>query len=117
MCRVHFFCMLVVALSCGAAAETLTRERIETNWLRQDEVRGIPVAGGPVTAEEDAAGGCDGVREGSFGFHTAREDQPWWQVDLKRSWPLDQVLIYNRCDEHSERAARLVVLVSDDAKK
>jgi mono/diheme cytochrome c family protein len=117
MCRVHFFCVLAAALSCGAAAETLTRERIETDWLRQDEVRGIPVPGGPVTVEEDAAGGCDGVREGSFGFHTAREDQPWWQVDLKRSWPLDQVLVYNRCDEHSERAARLIVLVSDDAKK
>jgi len=93
MRRVHFCCVLAAVLSCEGTAETLTRERIEADWLRQDEVRGIRSPGGPVTVEEDAAGGCDGVREGSFGFHTAREDQPWWQVDLKRATALDQVLI------------------------
>ncbi len=109
--------VFMAAFSCAAAGETLTRERIEADWLRQDEVRGVPSPGGPVAAEEDAAGACDGVRDGTFGFHTAREDRPWWQVDLKRVWSLDQVLVYNRCDEHAGRAVRLAVLVSDDAKQ
>lgn len=119
---------LCIGLLCGTACsalrleaaspETLTRERIEADWLRQDTVRGVPLPpdSKPVTPEEDAAGACDGVRNAAFGFHTAQEDQPWWQVDLQRSATLDQILIYNRCDAHMERTARLHVLVSDDAK-
>ncbi|MHB8902706.1 MAG: HzsA-related protein, partial [Thermoguttaceae bacterium] len=101
-----------------ASAATLTPERIEADWLRQDEVRGLPVPEGvlPVTAAEDAAGACDGVRTGSYGFHTGLEDRPWWQVDLGRSARLDQILIYNRCDGSCRRAARLKVLLSLDGQ-
>ena len=100
-----------------AAAPATTHAAIEADWLRQDDVRELPaVARGPVAPGEDAVGGCDGVRTGSYGFHTARQDQPWWQVDLGRLWPLDQVLIYNRSDSAAERAAHLRVLLSDDGR-
>ena len=50
------------------AAVPPTREQIEADWLRQDAVRSTPAA---VTPEEDAAGACDGVKDGKWGFHTA----------------------------------------------
>ena len=71
----------------------------------------------PCTTREDAAGGCDGVRNGFWGFCTSREANPWWQVDLGRSLRLDRIVIYNRCDGRVEgRAARLQVLLSGDGR-
>ncbi len=93
----------------------ITRGQIEADWLRQDEVRSLPAGDvGKVTPREDAAGGCDGVRDGSFGFHTSREQDPWWQVDLGREVSIGEVLIYNRGDACSHRARRLRVLLSGD---
>ena len=95
----------------------ITVEQIEADWLRQDEVRGLVVpASGPVTPEQDAAGACDGAKDGFYGFHTAREDKPWWQIDLGRAWPLDEMFVFNRCDGSGERAASLIVLLSLDGK-
>ncbi len=97
----------------------LTLEQIEADWLHQDELRGRPAArsGGAVRPEEDAAGACDGVKTGQWGFHTENEDHPWWQIDLGKPTSLDRVLLYNRCDGgFASRAARLVILLSDDAK-
>ena len=71
----------------------------------------------PCTPQQDAAGGCDGVRNGFWGFCTSREANPWWQVDLGERLPLDRVVIYNRCDSKMEvRAARLKILLSDDGR-
>ena len=89
-----------------------TREQIEADWLRQDAVRSF----GPVTPEEDAAGACDGVKNGRWGFHTALEQDPWWQIDLGETRPLDRVVIYNRCDHTAGRAARLAVLLSEGGR-
>jgi hypothetical protein len=94
------------------AAAPPTRQQIEADWLCQDAVRGLMAA----TPEEDAPGGCDGVKNGKWGFHTALEDNPWWQVDLGAAVPLDRLVIYNRCDHCAGRAARLAVLASQDGK-
>ncbi|MBC8870681.1 MAG: discoidin domain-containing protein [Planctomycetes bacterium] len=70
------------------------------------------------TTEQDAAGGCDGIKTGTWGFCTEREVNPWWQVDLGNSIPLDRVVIYNRCDGNVEdRAARLRLILSDDGRR
>ncbi|MBE3098776.1 MAG: SUMF1/EgtB/PvdO family nonheme iron enzyme [Planctomycetes bacterium] len=61
-----------------------------------------------------SAGGVDGVKNGNFGFHTGREDKPWWQVDLEKVQALDRVVVWNRCNTASERAASLRVLLSSD---
>lgn len=63
----------------------------------------------------DAQGGVDGVKNGSFGFHTKRENHPWWQVDLGAISAIEEVRIFNRTDHNPERASTLMVRVSDNA--
>ena len=100
----------------GRGGATITREQIEADWLRQSQVRknGPVTSGGKVTRRQDAAGGCDGIKNGKWGFHTENEEKPWWQVDLGKSIPLGRIIIYNRCDI-AERNSRIMVLVSNDA--
>jgi hypothetical protein len=98
----------------SAAWAAVTTEQIEADWLRQDELRWA----GPVppkttiSPEEDAPGGCDGIKDGRFGFHTGEEDQPWWQVDLGKVVSLGRIVVFNRCG-YAERACDLQVLVSE----
>jgi hypothetical protein len=130
---------LTVAVLLGGqavSAEELawSPEQIEADWLRQDEVRNLPglvrgdqsdiawllslrsarAAALQIKPAEDAAGGCDGVKDGRFGFHTQDENQPWWQVDLGEPSRVERIVLYNRCDEMAPRNARIIVLVSDD---
>jgi hypothetical protein len=99
---------------------------LEADWLRQHQVRSLPASprdrsktvAAPVTTRQDAAGACDGVKNGRYGFHTSNDPRPWWQVDLGESMPLDRVVIFNRCDGQVEdRAGRLQVLVSGDGQQ
>ena len=116
-CGSPLFVVSLVLLGFGIArsedaAPPPTREQIEADWLRQDAVRDVA----PVTPEEDAVGACDGVKNGKWGFHTALENDPWWQIDLGEQLALDRIVIYNRCDGTAGRAARLAVLLSDDGR-
>ncbi len=91
--------------------------QLEADWLRQAAKPPVALGQkGACSAEVDAAGACDGLKNGKWGFHTDREVQPWWQVDLKASTPIDRVLVFNRCDSGVGAARRIMVLVSDDAK-
>lgn len=93
--------------------------QVEADWLRQEEVRpAAPVAAGATTVSRaaDAAGACDGLKTGAWGFHTEHENQPWWQVDLGRARLLDRIVLFNRCDGCASRTARILVLVSDDGR-
>ncbi|MCX6905207.1 MAG: discoidin domain-containing protein [Verrucomicrobia bacterium] len=89
--------------------------RIERSWLLEEQLLADTRASAPVTTQEDAAGACDGVKTGQWGFHTGLAKEPWWQVDLGELQPLTRVVIWNRCDA-PERATKLVLLVSPDAK-
>ena len=93
---------------------------VEADWLRQAGAAAKP-AGGPAraaTTREDAAGACDGVKDGKYGFHTGQEANPWWQVDLGARSPLSRVVVYNRLDYAPglHNADALVLLTSDDGK-
>ncbi len=123
--RVAFWgCLVVGVLAGGAAADedarpTISPEQIEADWLRQDVVRELPPAEPyrrkPPATRDDATGAVDGVKDGTYGFHTDRDDGPWWQVDLGEPVPLGRIAVYNRCDGNVEaRAARLQVLLSAD---
>ncbi|MHB0956585.1 MAG: HzsA-related protein [Pirellulaceae bacterium] len=90
--------------------------QIEADWLRQAVVRSLPSVGLQITPPQDAAGGCDGVLDGHFGFHTSAQENPWWQVDLGQVLPLDRITIFNRGDGVAERAAHLKILVSDNGQ-
>jgi len=101
---------------------------IEADWVDSDQrfadenlpgVAPVAVASGKinaygVTTAQDASGGCDGVKNGRWGFHTASgESEPWWQVDLGGDVRLDRVVIFNRCDGGSAaRTKSIRVLVS-----
>ena len=93
-------------------AETM-RDLVEADWLDQDRqwarekaLEERPTAANSpkinaygVTTAQDAAGGCDGIKNGRWGFHTASKEQdPWWQVDLQDEYKLDRVVIFNRTD-------------------
>ena len=117
---------VLAAATAAAPAErddrpAIDREQIEADWLRQDVVRRLPPAEPyrrqPMTTRRDAAGAVDGVKDGTYGFHTDRDAGPWWQVDLGRVVALERIVVYNRCDGNVEgRAARLQVLLSHDGE-
>jgi len=104
------------------------REQIEADWLQRDrrfllagerkEPSKAESPGGSATAR-DAAGGCDGVKTGRWGFHTIREEQdPWWQVDLGKPCLLDRIVVYNRTENNlAARTRNLRVLVSSEPGK
>ena len=95
------------------------RQQIETDWLLQERSQARAQA---VTPEEDAVGGCDGVRDshnvGYYGFHTDRQLNAWWQVDLGRAMPLAEVAIYNAtAPTDARRAHGIAVLLSTDGNR
>ena len=94
----------------------VTRAQLEGDWLVQARLRYGKLAGAQVTPVEDAAGACDGVINGQWGFHTEMEDDPWWQVDLGHDVALGQLRIYNRCDGFEGRASQIQVLLSSDGQ-
>ncbi|MBW8039700.1 MAG: hypothetical protein FVQ85_06845 [Planctomycetes bacterium] len=123
MTLIVFVCIASIAAASpdesksGRAAASISREQIEADWLRQREVRQTPpvTSGKKVTKQVDAAGGCDGIKDGKWGFHTENEDKPWWQIDLGKTTALGRIILYNRCNI-AERNSRIMVLVSDDAR-
>lgn len=112
-----------VAPASEAPGVAFTAADLEAEWVLQDRRRPLPEIpdrvrrqSGAISTKQDAAGGCDGIRDGTYGFHTDRENNPWWQVDLGQSQPLTKIVVYNRCDgDVADRAARLKVLLSQDS--
>lgn len=104
--------VVFLCLSASLSAFSLSNETVEADWARQREMRYLPQE---ATPESDAAGGCDGMITGAWGFHTTCESEPWWQVDLGAVTPLGRIRIFNRCDGgYASRSSRLKVLLSDD---
>lgn len=88
-------------------------QQLEEDWLLQARLDAHRPAG-EITTQHDAAGGCNGVKTGKWAFHTARERDPWWQVDLGGAQVLDRVALWNRCDDAAGRADRISLLLSND---
>ena len=66
---------------------------------------------------QDAARRNDAVRGPrgpGFAFHTAREAQPWWMLDLNVLRRFDEVVIFNRIDAFRDRALSIQVEISED---
>ncbi|HEC04513.1 MAG TPA: discoidin domain-containing protein, partial [Phycisphaerales bacterium] len=115
--------VFIVGLAvCSAPARMVdvgdsVRGLVEADWIRADVEFGVDkavVSADRVTTAQDAAGGCDGVRNGGFGFHVASgETDPWWQVDLGRAVRLDRIVIHNRTDGGTAtRTRNIQVLLS-----
>ena len=66
------------------------RRMVEEDWLQSLRT--------PLTTRSDAAGACDGVKNGLYAFHTGQDPNPWWQVDLGEERAVGRVVVYNRMD-------------------
>ena len=103
----------------GAGARAAFGARVEADWLRQEKYRTDRTGDGgkvEVTPPLDATGGCDGIKDGTYGFHTGRATNPWWQVDLGTSQAVTKVVVWNRTDGASERTNHLSILLSQDGE-
>ncbi len=96
-------------------SQEVRRQKMESDWLIDERIRAAEKRVTNVTSREDAAGGCDGVKDGKYGFHTGNAQDPWWQVDLGETQAIVRVLVWNRCDS-VERAAKLNVQLSGDGQ-
>jgi hypothetical protein len=92
------------------------RQQVETDWVLAERVASLSRTSEGVTPPADAAGGCDGVKNGEWGFHTGESQDPWWQVDLGEIRPIARVTIWNRTAA-AERAREIRVLLSEDGKQ
>jgi len=119
--NVVLFCLLlhpIVPLGPVCRASDVTLALVEADWLRQAEVWKDPPK--PSQTWEDARGAVDGVKEGTYGFHTGHEPNPWWQVDLgPEPIGICKIVVYNRLDYEPglHNADNLVILTSMDADK
>src|SRR5689334_13632705 len=120
----RFVIGVVITLGCHQfiVAQTTPapwREQLEHDWRLQARLDAEGRRATEVTTQDDAAGGCDGVTNGKWGFHTGEQENPWWQVDLGEVLPLAQVRLWNRADNGeaiAKRAARFEILLSNDAQ-
>jgi hypothetical protein len=87
---------------------------IEEDWIQQANAAGMVV-----TTQSDARGGCDGVKDGKYAFHTVEEPNPWWQVDLGETKRIERIVVYNRLDYAPglHNADHLRILASHDGRK
>ena len=107
--------LLVAARPASAIERAAWQQRLTADWVLAEEVALLGAVSEPLTTQADAAGGCDGVKNGEWGFHTDNSENPWWQVDLGKVQAVGRVAIWNR-REGAERASRIKVLLSDDGK-
>jgi hypothetical protein len=60
-------------------------------------------------------GNTDGDYQKNSVSHTAQEDNPWWEVDLKTEQLIDRIILWNRTDGNTEeRMKNFRVLVLND---
>lgn len=67
--------------------------------------------GGPAARGND--GNTDGVYANNSVTHTAQQNDPWWEVDLGSSRPIDRIVVFNRLDNVQARLDGYVVSVLD----
>ena len=93
-----------------AVAANALRELIEDDWL-QGAKPGL-------TTQSDAAGACNGVKNGTYGFHVGHQAHPWWQVDLGEMRQVGRIRVYNRLDYPPglHNADTLQILCSEDGQ-
>jgi len=106
------------SLGNGPALAESYRELVEADWLRQAAALSGPGRPSDVPTWADAAGAVDGVKNGKYAFHTDKEPNPWWQVDLGEAVPIARIVVYNRLDYAPglHNADTLLILASDDGK-
>ncbi|MCL2305795.1 MAG: discoidin domain-containing protein [Planctomycetaceae bacterium] len=106
---------MIFGLGTGLA---LSKEnRLQQDWRIQAKLRfSDNISTQKVSADEDAIGAVDGKIDGTWGFHTANEPNPWWRLDFGQPVSLGTVRLFNRCDACGDRNRFLIASVSDDGQ-
>lgn len=121
--RTLLACLLVAARTLSAANATDTprtwTKQLEADWLIEAQFHQETLSSSQLTTRDDAAGGCDGVVNGKWGFHTGFDKNPWWQVDLGKVQPVGRVQLWNRSDtdDSASRASHFQLLLSNDGQE
>lgn len=110
------FCIVIGGCLAVSSVSGSFHDQVERDWLLQEQTR---YAGhnAQMTTQTDAAGACDGVKDGQWGFHTEHSEKPWWQVDLGVLIAVNRIHIFNRCDPGlAVRNSQLILLISNDGE-
>nr|WP_303622869.1 discoidin domain-containing protein [Acetobacter persici] len=62
----------------------------------------------------DAKNAVSGNINGLGKFHTALEDQPWWEIDLEQVYEITDIVIYNISDHLASRCKNIKIEFSND---
>jgi hypothetical protein len=65
------------------------------------------------TGPDDAGGAICGFKDGTFGFHTNLQKDPWWRLEFAELMQFDEIVVYNRLNAR-ERCANLLMSISED---
>ena len=106
-----------------------TEALVQADWIDRDgqfaaqkAAESLPPDANPqgVTSADDAAAGCDRIEKRRWVYHAASpERDAWRQVDLRKDYTLDRVVIHNRTDVssvHRTNGIRVLVADEDDCK-
>ena len=63
-----------------------------------------------------SVGATSGFLTGEFQFHTASEQDPWWEVDLQGDARIVLIRLHNRADGVQERCARFTISARHDGE-
>lgn len=66
------------------------------------------------SAKPEGGNATSGVKTGGYGFHTRREANPWWLLDLQRVYRLRRIIVYNRELACADRADEMSISVSSE---
>ena len=62
-------------------------------------------------------GATSGFLTGAFQFHTANEQEPWWEVDLQATARISLIRLFNRADIAQERCACFTISARRDGEQ
>lgn len=62
-------------------------------------------------------GNTNGVYSGRSITHTDSEKDPWWEVDLKDTYPIEKIVLWNRTDCCRERLDNIIVSVLNEERQ
>ncbi len=58
-----------------------------------------------------------GPKNGLYSFHTAHQENPWWQLAFSKPRTFDEIVCYNHLKQGWRRVSKLVVELSDDGEE